>query len=153
MGAGVLGQSLAAPQQARHTFTRLVWWARKCSASSARRCCSPERNIGYGVWFLRETVSQAPDQADTIRQTLRELLPHAADSLRLPSSGDASDLLGIKQDDLRTFALSGLTRRVARAPPGRSTCCAPRRGPRAACACLRGTRCSPTLSLAAVVFG
>ena len=71
------------------------------------------RHIGYGVWFLRETVSQAPDQAETIRQTLRELLPHAADSLKLPSTGDASGLLGIKEDDLRTFALSGLTRRLS----------------------------------------
>jgi ribonucleoside-diphosphate reductase beta chain len=71
------------------------------------------RHIGYGVWFLRETVRAQPAQADTIRQTLRELLPHAADSLKLPSNGDASDLLGINEEDLRTFALSGLTRRLS----------------------------------------
>ena len=65
------------------------------------------------VWFLRETARDHPEQADTIRQTLRELLPHAADSLKLPSDGDASKLLGINENDLRTFALSGLTRRLS----------------------------------------
>jgi ribonucleoside-diphosphate reductase beta chain len=71
------------------------------------------RHIGYGVWFLRETVRGQPDQADTIRHTLRELLPHAADSLKLPANGDASNLLGIREEDLRTFALNGLTRRLS----------------------------------------
>jgi ribonucleoside-diphosphate reductase beta chain len=71
------------------------------------------RHIGCSVWFLRETVRDQPDQADTIRQTLRELLPHAAGSFKLPSNGDASDLLGINEEDLRTFALSGLTRRLS----------------------------------------
>jgi hypothetical protein len=71
------------------------------------------RHIGCGVWFLRETVRARPEQADTIRQTLRELLPHAADSLKLPADGDASELLGIKEEDLRTFALGGLTRRLS----------------------------------------
>jgi ribonucleotide reductase beta subunit family protein with ferritin-like domain len=71
------------------------------------------RHIGYGVWSMRETVRDHPEQADTIRQTLRELLPHAADSLKLPSDGDASELLGINENDLRTFALSGLTRRLS----------------------------------------
>ena len=33
------------------------------------------RHIGYGVWFLRETVRARPTEADTLRQTLRELLP------------------------------------------------------------------------------
>ena len=71
------------------------------------------RHIGYGVWFLRETVRAQPEQADTVRQTLRDLLPHAADSLKLPADGDASELLGIKEDDLRAFAISGLTRRLS----------------------------------------
>ena len=33
------------------------------------------RHIGYGVWFLRETVREHPEQADAVRETLRELLP------------------------------------------------------------------------------
>jgi ribonucleoside-diphosphate reductase beta chain len=70
------------------------------------------RHIGYGVWFLRETVRLEPEQADTIRAMLRELLPHVAETLKLPSDGDASTLLGISEDDLRAFALSGLTRRL-----------------------------------------
>jgi ribonucleoside-diphosphate reductase beta chain len=71
------------------------------------------RHIGYGVWYLRETVRDHPEHAETIRQTLRELLPHAADSLKLPSNGTASGLLGINEEDLRAFALSGLTRRLS----------------------------------------
>ena len=70
------------------------------------------RHIGYGVWFLRETIREHPDQADTVRGMLRETLPHVAESLKLPGDGDASSLLGISEDDLRGFALSGLTRRL-----------------------------------------
>ena len=71
------------------------------------------RHIGYGVWFLREAVRERPEQADAVRATLRELLPHVADSLKLPGEGEASDLLGVSEDDLRSFALNGLTRRLA----------------------------------------
>ena len=70
------------------------------------------RHIGYGVWFLRETVRAHPEQADTIRATLRELLPHVAESLKPPGDGDAANVLGVTEDDLRGFALSGLTRRL-----------------------------------------
>jgi ribonucleoside-diphosphate reductase beta chain len=71
------------------------------------------RHIGYGVWFLRETAREHPDQQETVRQTLRELLPHVADTLKLPGDGDASTLLGVSEDDLRAFALNGLTRRLS----------------------------------------
>ena len=71
------------------------------------------RHIGYGVWFLRETASKQPDQQETVRQTLRVLLPHVADTLKLPGDGDASALLGVSEDDLRQFALNGLTRRLS----------------------------------------
>jgi ribonucleoside-diphosphate reductase beta chain len=71
------------------------------------------RHIGYGVWFLRETVRAHPEQADVVRTTLRELLPSVADSLKLPGDGDASAVLGVSEDDLRQFALGGLTRRLA----------------------------------------
>ena len=70
------------------------------------------RHIAYGVWVLRETVREQPDQADTVRTTLRELLPHVADSLRLPGDGDTASALGASEDDLREFALGGLTRRL-----------------------------------------
>jgi ribonucleoside-diphosphate reductase beta chain len=71
------------------------------------------RHIGYGVWFLRETVKNHPEQQDSVRQTLRDLLPHVADTLKLPGDGDASALLGVSEDDLRAFALNGLTRRLS----------------------------------------
>ena len=71
------------------------------------------RHIGYGVWFLRETIREHPEQADTVRQALRDLLPSVADSLKLPGEDDASDVLGVSEDDLRQFALNGLTRRLS----------------------------------------
>jgi ribonucleoside-diphosphate reductase beta chain len=71
------------------------------------------RHIGYGVWWLRETVRAHPDQADVVRQSLRDLLPSVADSLKLPGDGDASSVLGVSEDELRQFALSGLTRRLS----------------------------------------
>ena len=70
------------------------------------------RHIGYGVWFLRETIRARPDMADVVRETLRDLLPAVADSLKPPGGGD-SDLLGVTQDDIRAFALGGLTRRLS----------------------------------------
>jgi ribonucleoside-diphosphate reductase beta chain len=70
------------------------------------------RHIGYGVWFLRETVREHPEQADAVRASLRDLLPHVAESLKLPGDRDSSELLGVSEDDLRAFALKGLTRRL-----------------------------------------
>jgi ribonucleoside-diphosphate reductase beta chain len=70
------------------------------------------RHIGYGVWWLRETVREHPGSADVVRATLRELLPHVAESLKLPGDDDASSVLGVSEDDLRQFALGGLTRRL-----------------------------------------
>jgi ribonucleoside-diphosphate reductase beta chain len=69
------------------------------------------RHIGYGVWYLRETVRARPAAADIVRATLRELLPHVAEALRPPGNG-ASSALGVSEDDLRAFALDGLTRRL-----------------------------------------
>jgi ribonucleoside-diphosphate reductase beta chain len=71
------------------------------------------RHIGYGVWFLRETVREHPEMADVVRATLRELLPSVADSLKPPGDGDGDgEVLGVTQDALRAFALGGLTRRL-----------------------------------------
>ena len=69
------------------------------------------RHIGYGVWFLRETVREHPEAAEVVRETLRDLLPSVAESLK-PPGGGAADILGVTEDDLRAFALDGLTRRL-----------------------------------------
>jgi ribonucleoside-diphosphate reductase beta chain len=69
------------------------------------------RHIGYGVWFLREAVREQPQAPETIRATLAELLPVAAESLSLPE-GDPGEALGASTDEVRAFALSGLTRRL-----------------------------------------
>ena len=72
------------------------------------------RHIGYGIWWLRETVRDHPEQGDTVRQTLRELLPAVAESLAPPESGGSNDFdaLGVSADEVRDFALAGLTRRL-----------------------------------------
>jgi ribonucleoside-diphosphate reductase beta chain len=72
------------------------------------------RHIGYGVWFLREAVRGNPGAGDVIRETLRELLPAVAASLAPPDTGGGTDFaaLGASVDDIRTFALNGLTRRL-----------------------------------------
>lgn len=71
------------------------------------------RHIGFGVWFLRETLRAHPEQAEVVRRTLRDLLPSVADSLKLPGDGDASSILGVSEEELRQFALGGLTRRLS----------------------------------------
>jgi hypothetical protein len=58
-------------------------------------------------------VSQHPEAAETVRHTLRDLLPAVADSLKLPGGDDSSAILGVSEDDVRQFALAGLTRRLA----------------------------------------
>jgi ribonucleoside-diphosphate reductase beta chain len=72
------------------------------------------RHIGYGVWFLRESVRERPDSADVIRQTLRDLLPSVAASLAPPDTGSDRDFaaIGATSEAIREFALSGLTRRL-----------------------------------------
>jgi ribonucleoside-diphosphate reductase beta chain len=70
-----------------------------------------QRHIGYGVWFLRQAVAEQPAMEQVIRRTLQELLPAVADSLTPPAGADAS-VLGASADELRSFALDGLTRRL-----------------------------------------
>jgi ribonucleoside-diphosphate reductase beta chain len=72
------------------------------------------RHIGYGVWFLRETVRNDPAAGDIVRVTLRELLPAVAASLAPPEAGGDTDFeaLGASADDIRGFAINGLTRRL-----------------------------------------
>ncbi len=69
------------------------------------------RHIAYGTWFLRQAVAETPPMGDVVRQTLRELLPAVAEALTPPEGADAS-VLGASTDELRSFALDGLTRRL-----------------------------------------
>jgi ribonucleoside-diphosphate reductase beta chain len=72
------------------------------------------RHIGYGVWFLRETVRAQPEMADVVRRTLRDLLPSVAASLAPPDTGSDRDFaaIGASSEDVRAFTLDGLTRRL-----------------------------------------
>jgi ribonucleoside-diphosphate reductase beta chain len=70
------------------------------------------RHIGYGIWFLRQAVSEDAGMGDVVRETLRDLLPAVAESLTPPTGADTS-VLGASADDLRDFALDGLTRRLS----------------------------------------
>jgi ribonucleoside-diphosphate reductase beta chain len=72
-----------------------------------------QRHIAYGTWFLRDAVSEAPDLADVVRATLRELLPAVAESLTPPDrEGTDWNALGASAEDIREFAIGGLTRRL-----------------------------------------
>jgi ribonucleoside-diphosphate reductase beta chain len=72
------------------------------------------RHIGYGVWFLRETVRGDDAMAEVVREMLRELLALVAESLAPPDTGSSMDFeaIGASADDIRSFALGGLTRRL-----------------------------------------
>jgi ribonucleoside-diphosphate reductase beta chain len=72
------------------------------------------RHIGYGVWFLRETVREHHEAAEVIRSTLAELLPAVAESLTPPDRQTDTDwdALGAGSDEIREFAVGGLTRRL-----------------------------------------
>jgi ribonucleoside-diphosphate reductase beta chain len=72
------------------------------------------RHIGYGVWFLRETVRADAAMGDVVRQTLRDLLPSVAASLAPPDTGSDRDFaaIGASSEDIAAFALDGLTRRL-----------------------------------------
>jgi ribonucleoside-diphosphate reductase beta chain len=72
-----------------------------------------QRHIAYGTWYLREAVAEAPELADVVRATLRELLPAVAESLTPPDrDGSDWDALGANAEDIREFAIGGLTRRL-----------------------------------------
>ena len=72
-----------------------------------------QRHIGYGTWFLREAVRSDPALADTVRSTLRSLLPAVAEALAPPDTdGTDWDALGASSEEIREFAISGLSRRL-----------------------------------------
>jgi ribonucleoside-diphosphate reductase beta chain len=71
------------------------------------------RHIGYGTWYLREAVAASPGLADNVRTTLRGLLPAVAEALTPPDrSGTDWDALGASSEEIRSFALDGLRRRL-----------------------------------------
>jgi ribonucleoside-diphosphate reductase beta chain len=71
------------------------------------------RHIGYGTWYLRQAVAAEPQLAEAVRATLRELLPSVAESLTPPDrEGTDWDALGASADEIREFALGGLSRRL-----------------------------------------
>jgi ribonucleoside-diphosphate reductase beta chain len=72
------------------------------------------RHIGYGIWFLRETVREHREMADAVRETLREVLPSVAASLSPPDKGSFGDFdaIGASAEEIRAFALDGLKRRL-----------------------------------------
>jgi ribonucleoside-diphosphate reductase beta chain len=70
-----------------------------------------QRHIGYGTWFLRETVTEHPQMAEVVRATMQDMLPAVAESLT-PPEGAGEAVLGASADELRSFALDGLSRRL-----------------------------------------
>jgi ribonucleoside-diphosphate reductase beta chain len=72
-----------------------------------------QRHIAYGTWYLREAVRADPQRADDVRGTLRSLLPTVAEALTPPDrEGTDWDALGASADEIREFAISGLSRRL-----------------------------------------
>jgi ribonucleoside-diphosphate reductase beta chain len=72
-----------------------------------------QRHIGYGVWFLRDAIGRDPVLADQVRVTLRDLLPAVASALAPPDrDGTDWEALGASGEEIRDFALKGLTRRL-----------------------------------------
>jgi ribonucleoside-diphosphate reductase beta chain len=72
-----------------------------------------QRHIAYGTWFLREAVRAEAALAENVRGTLRSLLPAAAQALTPPDRDDTDwEALGASSDEIREFAMSGLSRRL-----------------------------------------
>jgi ribonucleoside-diphosphate reductase beta chain len=73
-----------------------------------------QRHLAYGVWYLRDAVRSDPTLGDSVRITLRRLLPAVGDSLTPPQRNGATDwdALGTSAAEVREFALGGLARRL-----------------------------------------
>jgi ribonucleoside-diphosphate reductase beta chain len=73
-----------------------------------------QRHIGYGIWYLREAATRDVALADRVRVRLRALLPAVASALTPPDrEGTDWEALGATSQQIRDFALGGLTRRLA----------------------------------------
>lgn len=72
-----------------------------------------QRHIAYGTWYLSQAVADSPALGDVVRSTLRDLLPAVAESLTPPDrEGTDWDALGANAEEIREFAIGGLTRRL-----------------------------------------
>jgi ribonucleoside-diphosphate reductase beta chain len=72
-----------------------------------------QRHIGYGTWYLQQAVERNPALGDRVRETLRGLLPAVASALTPPDRDGADwDALGASAEEIREFALNGLSRRL-----------------------------------------
>ena len=72
-----------------------------------------QRHIGYGVWYLREALTRDPGLADEVREILRAQLSSVSEALAPPARGDGEgETLGAGPEEIREFALRGLTRRL-----------------------------------------
>jgi ribonucleoside-diphosphate reductase beta chain len=72
-----------------------------------------QRHLAYGTWFLREAVEADPALGDRVRETLRSLLPAVATSLTPPDrEGTDWEALGAGAEEIREFAVNGLSRRL-----------------------------------------
>ena len=73
-----------------------------------------QRHIAYGTWYLREAVRGTPELAENVRNTLRALLPAVAEALTPPDrEGTDWDALGASSEEIRDFAVGGLSRRLS----------------------------------------
>jgi ribonucleoside-diphosphate reductase beta chain len=71
-----------------------------------------QRHISYGIWYLRG-AARDPGLAARIRGKLHELLPAVATALAPPGQQDTDwEALGATSNEIRQFALDGLTRRL-----------------------------------------
>lgn len=72
-----------------------------------------QRHLAYGTWFLRDAVAGQPALGDRVRDALRRLLPAVATSLTPPDrEGTDWEALGASSEEIREFALNGLSRRL-----------------------------------------
>jgi ribonucleoside-diphosphate reductase beta chain len=72
-----------------------------------------QRHIAYGIWFLREAVAADEALGDRVRETLRALLPSVSAALAPPDrDGTDWEALGASAEEIRDFAVSGLSRRL-----------------------------------------
>jgi ribonucleoside-diphosphate reductase beta chain len=72
-----------------------------------------QRHIAYGTWFLKQAVEGDRSLVGRMRQTLRDLLPAVATALAPPERDGADwDALGASPEEIRDFAVDGLSRRL-----------------------------------------
>ena len=72
------------------------------------------RHVAFGARFLRDVVTERPEQKQVIQRTLEEALPVTDRVLSPPWVEDASDydFFGVSINETRDFAAQALTRRL-----------------------------------------